>query len=122
MGRTFQEGEDQPGKNDLVILSHSLWERRFGSDTNIIGRSILLEGTSRQIVGVMPADFRFPSPKTELWVPLNLDPRKTGDYWGSSYMPITARLRPGATLGAGQGRSGGASTEDSGGLRVADAR
>jgi len=97
VGRTFQEGEDQPGKNDLVILSHALWERRFGSDTNVIGRSILLEGVSRQVVGVMPADFRFPSPKTELWVPLNLDPRKSGDYWGSSYMPITARLRPGVT-------------------------
>jgi predicted permease len=97
MGRTFQEGEDQPGKNDLVILSHALWERRFGSDANIIGHSILLEGVSRQVVGVMPADFRFPSPKTELWVPLNLDPRKSGDYWGSSYMPITARLRPGVT-------------------------
>ncbi len=97
MGRTFQEGEDQPGKSDLVILSHALWERRFGSDTNVIGRSILLEGVSRQVVGVMPADFRFPSPKTELWVPLNLDPRKSGDYWGSSYMPITARLRPGVT-------------------------
>jgi predicted permease len=97
VGRTFQEGEDQPGKNDLVILSHALWERRFGSDTDVIGRSILLEGVSRQVVGVMPADFRFPSPKTELWVPLNLDPRKSGDYWGSSYMPITARLRPGVT-------------------------
>jgi predicted permease len=97
MGRTFQDGEDQPGKNDLVILSHALWELRFGSDTNIIGRSILLEGASRQVVGVMPTDFRFPSPKTELWVPLNLDPRKSGDYWGSSYMPITGRLRPGVT-------------------------
>jgi predicted permease len=98
MGRTFQEGEDQPGKDAFVILSHSLWERRFGSDSNIIGRSLILEGVSRQVVGVMPAGFRFPSPKTELWVPLDLDPRKTGEYWGSSQMPITARLRPGATL------------------------
>jgi predicted permease len=102
-GRTFQEGEDQPGKDDIVILSHSLWERQFNSDTNIIGRSILLEGTNRRVVGVMPADFRFPSPKTELWVPLNLDPRKTGDYWGSSYMPITARLRREATLEQAKG-------------------
>ena len=98
MGRTFREGEDQPGKEDAVILSHSLWERRFGSDPNIIGRAIVLDGTSRQIVGVMPADFRAPSPKTELWVPLDLDPRNIGDYWGSSYMPITARLRPGASI------------------------
>jgi putative ABC transport system permease protein len=98
MGRTFQDGEDQPGKNGLVILSHSLWEQRYGSDPNIIGRSILLEGLSRQVVGVMAADFRYPSPKTELWVPLDLDPRQVGDYWGSSYMPITGRLHPQTTL------------------------
>ena len=98
MGRTFHEGEDQPGKDAVVILSHSLWQRQFGGDPNILGRSILLEGVHRQVVGVMPYDFRFPSPKTELWVPLSLDPRQIGDYWGSSYMPLTARLRPGATF------------------------
>ncbi|MBV9886356.1 MAG: ABC transporter permease [Acidobacteria bacterium] len=98
IGRTFQNCEDQPGNDNVVVLSHSLWERRFGSDPNIIGRSIVLEGESRRVVGVMPADFRYPSPKTELWVPLRLDPRKTREYWGDSYMPITARLRPGATL------------------------
>jgi putative ABC transport system permease protein len=97
-GRIFQEGEDQPGKEAVVILSHSLWEHRFGSDPNIVGRSIILDNVNRQVVGVMPADFRWPSPKTELWVPLDLDPRKIGDYWGSSYMPIIARLKPGATL------------------------
>ena len=98
MGRTFQEGEDQPGKDGAVILSDSLWQRRFASDPGIVGRSIVLEGVSRQVIGVMPPDFRFPSPQTELWVPLNLDPRNIGDYWGSSYMPLLARLRPGATL------------------------
>jgi hypothetical protein len=46
----------------------------------------------------MPADFRLPSPKTELWVPLDLDPRNTGNYWGDSYMQLIGRLRPGATL------------------------
>jgi predicted permease len=98
MGRTFREGEDQPGKDGLVILSHALWEHRFRGDPNVIGRLIVLGGVNRQIVGVMPSDFRYPSPKTQLWVPLNLDPRNTGDYWGSSYMTIDARLRPGATL------------------------
>jgi predicted permease len=98
MGRIFQEGEDQPGKDNEVILSRALWERRFQSDANIIGRWITLEGVDRQIVGVMPADFQFVSPKTELWVPLHLDPRNTGDYWGDSYMALIGRLRPGATL------------------------
>src|SRR6267143_1127002 len=99
MGRTIHQGEDQPGKDQSVLLSHSLWERRFGSDPNIVGRWITLEGTSRQVIGVMPAEFRYPSPKTELWVPLHLDPTKAGVYWGSSYMPIIGRLRPGATRG-----------------------
>jgi putative ABC transport system permease protein len=98
MGRTFQKGEDQPGKDNEVILSRALWERRFQADPNIIGRWITLEGVDRQIVGVMSADFRFFSPKAELWVPLRLDPRNIGDYWGDSYMALIGRLRPGTTL------------------------
>jgi predicted permease len=98
MGRTFQHGEDQPGKDHEVILSRALWERRFQSDPNIVGRSITLEGVDRQVIGVMPAGFRFPSPKTELWVPLNMDPRNIGTYWGDSYMGLVGRLRPDATL------------------------
>jgi putative ABC transport system permease protein len=98
LGRTFRDGEDEPGKDQSVVLSHELWEHRFQADPNIVGRWIALEGMERQIVGVMPADFRFPSPKTELWVPLHLDPRNTGDYWGDSYMALIGRLRPGATL------------------------
>src|SRR5277367_2352964 len=98
MGRTFQDGEDQPGKDREVILSRALWERRVQSDPNIVGRWIKLEGVDRQIIGVMPADFRFPSPKTELWVPLHMDPRDIGIYWGDSYMPLIGRLRPGATV------------------------
>jgi len=97
-GRVFRTGEDQPGNNALVILSHSLWQRRFGGDPGIIGRSIMLDGESREVVGIMPPNFRVPSPKTELWVPLQLDIRDIGDYWGSSYMPIVARLRPGVSL------------------------
>ena len=98
IGRTIQQGEDRPGKDQSVVLSHSLWQRRFAGDPNIVGRSITLEGIDRQVIGVMPADFRFPSPKTELWVPLHLDPRNLGVYWGDSYMPIIARLRPDVTL------------------------
>ena len=97
-GRVFHPGEDVPGQDASVILSHSLWQRRFGGDPSIVGKSILLDGESRAVVGIMPPDFRVPSPKTELWVPLRLDIRAQGDYWGSSYMPLIARLRPGATL------------------------
>src|SRR5262249_28173062 len=98
IGRVFVPGEDQPGNEGVVILSHSLWERRFGGDPNIIGRTIVLDNVHRQVVGVMPANFRYPSPKTELWVPLDLDPRQMADYWASSYHPLVARLKPGATV------------------------
>ena len=98
LGRTFHQDENRPGKDREVILSHALWEQRFSSDPNVIGRLIALEGEDREVVGVMPASFDFPSTKTQLWVPLRMDPRDIGDYWGSSYMALIGRLRPGATL------------------------
>jgi predicted permease len=98
IGRTFRSGEDQAGQNAFVILSHSLWQQRFASDPAVIGRVISLEGVPRQIVGVMPADFRFPSPKSEVWVPLEIDSRNTAGYWAGDFMPVIGRLRPGTTL------------------------
>jgi predicted permease len=98
LGRTFRQGEDLPGQNQYVILSHALWQQRFASDTAVIGRWIHLEGAQRQIVGVMPADFRFPSPKTELWIPLDIDPRNVLTYWAGDFMPITGRLHRGVTI------------------------
>ncbi len=98
IGRTFHSGDDTGGKSSFVILSNNLWQRQFSSDPNVIGHLITLDGVQRQIVGVMPADFRFPSPQTEVWIPLNIDPRDSHSYWGGDFMPTIARLRPGATL------------------------
>jgi predicted permease len=98
IGRTFRAGEDIAGQNALVILSHALWQQRLASDPAVIGRVIQLEGIPRQVVGVMPADFRFPSPKTEVWVPLEIDSRNTPTYWAGDFMPVIGRLRPNATL------------------------
>ncbi|HEY7354174.1 MAG TPA: ABC transporter permease [Terriglobales bacterium] len=97
-GRTFSSGEDVAGQDSYVVLSHALWQQRFGSDPSIIGRSIEIEGVSRQVLGVMPPSFRFPSPKTQIWVPLHIDPRNVSSSWASDYMPVIGRLRPGATL------------------------
>ena len=97
LGRTFYPGEDRAGQDNLVILTHALWEKRFGRDETIIGRSIELEGVSRQVIGVMPADFRFPSTKTQIWLPLHIDPRSQS-YWADDFMPVIGRLRPDATL------------------------
>ena len=98
IGRVFRTGDDAAGKNSFVVLSNSLWQQRFNCDRNVIGRLINLDGTQREVVGVMPADFRFPSPQTEVWIPLNIDPRDAHTYWGGDYMPTIARLRPGTTM------------------------
>jgi len=72
LGRTFLPQEDEPG-NHVVILSHGLWQRRFGDDRSIIGKTVTLDGQQFEIVGVMPPRFTFPisviSP--ELWVPMS---------------------------------------------------
>jgi predicted permease len=98
LGRVFERGEDLPGKDNYVILSHALWRQHFGGDATLIGRSIELEGVSREVVGVMPADFHFPSTKTQIWIPLHNDPRSIPTYWAGDFMPVIGRLRPEATL------------------------
>jgi predicted permease len=98
LGRVFRTGDDAAGKNSFVILSNNLWQRQFNSDPNVIGHLISLDGVQREVVGVMPPNFRFPSPQTEVWVPLDIDPRSSHTYWGGDYMPTIARLRPGATM------------------------
>lgn len=98
LGRTFYPGEDIPGQDNFVILSHALWAEKFGSNPLILGQSIELEGESRQVIGVMPTEFRFPSPKTQVWIPLHNDPRNTIHYWADDFMPVLGRLRPGSTM------------------------
>jgi predicted permease len=106
VGRTFEAGDDQPGRDRLVLLSHELWQGRFAGDPAVVGQMISIEGVDRQIVGVMPAGFHFPSASAQLWVPLRLDPSQTEDYWGFGWMPLVARLRPGATVAQSQDELG----------------
>jgi putative ABC transport system permease protein len=97
LGRAFVPEEDQPGANHVVILSHGLWQRRFGSDAGIIGKSLTLNGDSHTVVGVMPPQLRFPSPEDELWVPVAFAPREAANR-GRHYLNVVARLKPGVTL------------------------
>ncbi|HYL76900.1 MAG TPA: ABC transporter permease [Bryobacteraceae bacterium] len=67
VGRTFLDGEDKPNGTPLAVISESLWRRRFQSDRGVVGRSILLNGTSVTVVGVMPSSFNFPQAGMDLW-------------------------------------------------------
>jgi len=98
IGHGFYPGDDIAGRDNYVILSHSLWQQRFGGDPSILGRSIDLEGVNREVVGVMPAEFAFPSARTQVWLPLHNDPRDTISYWAGDFMPVIGRLRPGSTI------------------------
>jgi len=102
LGRTFQLGEDRAGQDHLVILSHPLWRNKFKGDPTIIGRVIKINGVDRRVIGVMPPDFRFLLPGTQLWIPLHIDPANLEDTWEHDFMPVVGRLRPGATLAQAQ--------------------
>ena len=92
-GRSFLPEEDVPGKNVVCVLSDRLWRAQFGGDPGIVGRSLRLNDAPLQVVGVMPPGFEFPSPDTDLWIPLGLNPQRR---FGFMYAGI-ARLKPGVT-------------------------
>ncbi len=102
LGRSFRPGEDQAARDGVVLLSDALWRSRFGADPRVVGRSIMVNGRSREIVGVLPAAVDLPSRRTQLWVPLALDPRDTVSYWAGDFMPLVGRLRPGVTAAQAQ--------------------
>jgi predicted permease len=102
IGRTFQEGEDRPGRDRVVILSHSLWKSKFGGDPAVLGRPVSIDGVTREVVGVAPPDFGFPSSSVQMWVPITLDSTNEADFWGYGYMPLVGRLRQGATIAQAQ--------------------
>src|SRR5258705_10555835 len=99
LGRTFHTGEDQTGNDHVVVLSHRLWQRRFGSDSQIVGQQITFDGESYSIIGVMPPEFQFApfwATNAELWSPLNLSTR-ANDRGGQS-LRVFGRLKPAVTL------------------------
>jgi putative ABC transport system permease protein len=108
LGRSFLEGEDPAGHDRVAILADSLWRRRFHSDPAIVGRKILLNGTPHEVVGVLPASFRFPvgtgfaglstAAKTEVFRPLGYDSDDLKLHFGDLNYWVTARLRPGVAI------------------------
>ena len=102
LGRAFRPEEDQPGANRVVVLSFEIWNRLFGADRGIVGRTIELNREIYRVIGVMPANFRWPS-QADIWVPIGLpaDAYGPNNRFNESYM-VVARLRPQVTLPAAQ--------------------
>lgn len=107
LGRTFTADEEQAGKARVVVLSHGLWQRRFGGDRGILGRTVTLDGAAYEVIGVMPPEFRMPRPaaaklvnlpdRIDFYRPLVLDRSQIRLIGEFNYM-VLARLRPGVSL------------------------
>ena len=100
LGRTFRPGDDQPGNDRVVLLSHVLWENRFGADPAVLGRAIQLNGEPHTVVGVLEGGGPYDRAVAQIWKPLAFQPSNmTRDY---HWLGASARLKPGVTLEAAQ--------------------
>jgi len=103
VGRVFNNEEDKPGGAPVVVLSHGLWQRRFGGQMSILNQQLTLNGKSYTVIGVMPQDYLYPS-RVEMWVPVgqlsgDSNWQQRGNHPG---LYAVARLKPGATLAQAQ--------------------
>jgi predicted permease len=97
IGRGLSEEDEVIGQDRVVVLGHGLWERRFGGDPAIVGRTVTLDGEAHTVVGVMPAGFAYPW-DAELWLPLAFSQEDLTTQRGAHYLTVFARLRPGVTV------------------------
>jgi predicted permease len=97
LGRTFLPGEDQPGRDDVAVLSYEVWQRDFSADPKVIGHMARLDGHPYTIIGVMPADFRFPlGQRNAVYTPLHANPewiKSRGNHW----LRTIGRMKPGVS-------------------------
>ena len=96
MGRGFNADEDTQGKNAVIVLSHAMWQRRFGSDPGVLGRSVTLNRAPFTVIGVMPPGFYFPNRDVEYWTPLALNTANASR--GGHFLGTIGRLKPGVTV------------------------
>ena len=96
LGRVFSADEYRPGKTQVAVLNYKLWMSRFDGNPDIVGKSILLNGQSCLIVGVMPRKFNFPSAETGVWQPLPVSPVSAN--LGNHYLNLVGDLKPGVTI------------------------
>jgi putative ABC transport system permease protein len=96
IGRAFQAGEDQPGRERVVILGDRLWKRRFGGDPAIVGQNIRFDDETFTVIGIMPPNYQYPM-TMEVWTPYAMPPaRRTSR--SNHMLQTVARLKPGVTV------------------------
>ena len=100
-GRTFLPEESEPGREQVVVLKHSFWQRHLNGDPNIVGKTITLNRKAFTVVGVMPADFNYPYNSGEMWTPLVFDKDEQHNR-ENHYLRVIALLKPGATVAQAQ--------------------
>lgn len=96
LGRTWLPGEDQPGKNDVAILSYEEWGKRFGREPGAVGQSIELDARKYTIVGVMPRGFHYPF-QSDYWIPMDMSGKGLGER-GTHWASAIGRMKPGVTV------------------------
>jgi predicted permease len=97
LGRFFSAGEENLGQDHVVVLSNGFWRTQFGGDPGVIGRTMLLDGVSRQIIGIAPAETSFPNAETRFWIPITFRAGDPYDPWASFSYEAIGRLRDGVT-------------------------
>ena len=97
IGRTFTLDNEKTGQDQVTVLSHAFWQKRFAGDPNIVGKTIVLDSKSFQVVGVMPAGLSFPQ-QAELWVPMNFDGNPDMTIRKAHFLRPIGRLKAGVSL------------------------
>src|SRR5262245_43570601 len=100
-GRAFLPEEEQPGRNQVALITSGLWQRRFGADERVIGRSVTLNGQNYTVIGVLPPGFQL-AKDVEIWSPLAFDAKAKADEDNNYLAPVIARLKPGVTIDQAQ--------------------
>jgi putative ABC transport system permease protein len=102
LGRTITVNDDRPKAKRVAVISHRLWQQRFGGGAQVIGRSVQMNGAATEIVGVMPESFQFLFQDNDVWTPMQLDRTIAWRQTAGRFLDTVARVRPDRTLAAAQ--------------------
>jgi putative ABC transport system permease protein len=101
LGRTFLPDHEKSGSNQVVVLSHKLWQQRLGGEPSIVGKTLTFDGKKYEVLGVMPPSFKFPQ-NAQLWVPMNFEMAPEMKQRKAHFLRPIGRLKPGVTLAQAQ--------------------